>query len=101
MARHRSEAERAQWVSRWRASGASCERFARKHGLSSGTLYRWSRGAGQDVGTAVPGFAEVRVVGEVSSAALELEHRSGCVVRVRGDVDEAQLRAVLRALGTC
>jgi hypothetical protein len=43
----------------------------------------------------------VRVVGAVSSTALELEHPSGCVVRVRGDVDEAQLRAVLRVLGQC
>jgi transposase-like protein len=101
MARHRSEAERAKWVSRWRSSGASCERFARKHGLSPATLYRWSQRGCQDVGTTVPGFAQVRVVGEVSSAALELEHPSGCVVRVRGDVDEAQLRTVLRVLGTC
>jgi transposase-like protein len=101
MARHRSEAERAKWVSRWRASGQGCERFARKHGLSPSTLSRWLQRAGQDEGTAVPGFAEVRVVGAVSSTALEVEHPSGCVLRVRGVVDEAQLRAVLRALGPC
>jgi hypothetical protein len=41
------------------------------------------------------------VVGAVSSTALEVEHPSGCVLRVRGVVDEAQLRAVLRALGPC
>jgi transposase-like protein len=100
MGRHRSEAERAKWVSRWRASGQGCGRFARKHGLIPSTLYSWSRRPGQ-AADAVQGFAEVRVVGTVSSAALEVEHPSGCVVRVRGDVDEAQLRAVLRALGTC
>ena len=79
----------------------SCERFARKHSLSASTLYRWSRRAGCDESIAGAGFAEVRVVGAVASAGLEVEHPSGCVVRVRGVVDEAQLCAVLRALGTC
>jgi transposase-like protein len=101
MARHRSEAERAKWVSRWRASGQGCEGFARNHGLSPATLYRWSQRVSQGADGGAPGFAEVRVVGAVSSAALEVAHPGGCVVRVRGEVDEAQLRAVLRALGPC
>jgi transposase-like protein len=101
MARHRSVAERAKWVSRWRASGQGCERFARKHGLSPATLYRWAQQVDQDATGGAPGFAEVHVVGAVSSAALEVEHPSGCVVRIRGAVDEAQLRAVLQALGAC
>lgn len=42
----------------------------------------------------------MRVVGG-TGAALEVEHPSGCVVRIRGVVDEAQLRAVLGALGAC
>ena len=38
MASHRSDEERASWVSRWRSSGAGCERFARRHGLAPSTL---------------------------------------------------------------
>jgi len=48
-----------------------------------------------------PSFAEVRVVGAVGGASLEVTHPSGCVVRVSGAVDEAQLTAVLRALSAC
>ena len=99
MAGHRSEGERAKWVSRWRASGQSCERFARQHGLSPSTLYRWSQRAERDKVT--PRFAEVRVVGAFGGTSIEVAHPSGCVVRVSGAVDEAQLTAVLRALSAC
>jgi len=99
MAEHRSEGERAKWLSRWRASGQSCEQLARQHGLSPSTLYRWSQRAGRLA--VAPSFAEVRVVGAVGGASLEVTHPSGCVVRVSGAVDEAQLTAVLRALSAC
>jgi hypothetical protein len=99
MAEHRSEGERAKWVSRWRASGLSCSRFAGLHGLSPSTLYRWSQRSGRDEVT--PSFAEVRVVGAFGGASIEVTHPSGCVVRVSGAVDEVQLTAVLRALGAC
>jgi transposase-like protein len=99
MARRLSDGERAKWIARWRTSGQSCERFARLHGLSPSTLYRWSQRAGRTEAT--PSFAEVRVVGAVGGASLEVAHPSGCVVRVSGAVDEAQLTAVLRALGAC
>ena len=100
MARHLSDGERAKLISRWRASGLSCGRFARDHGLSPSTLYRWAQ---LDKGTGEPasGFAEVRVVAAVGGATLEVAHPSGCVVRVSGAVDEAQLVSVLRALGSC
>ena len=101
MAKHRSEAERAKWVSRWRASGLSCDRFARRHGLSESSLYRWSQQVPSTGAVSASGFAEVRVVGSAAGAGLEVAHPGGCVVRMRGAVDEAQLVAVLRALGTC
>lgn len=101
MARHRSETERTKWVSRWRASGLSCKQFAHKHGLSSATLYRWSQQVDGAIREAPPRFAEVRVVGASLGAALEVQHPGGCVVRVSGRVNEAQLTAVLRALGSC
>ncbi len=103
MARHRSAVDRARWVSRWRSSGLSCERFARKHGLSESTLYRWSQSASADADASPARFTEVRVVGTASGSMpiVEVEHPSGCVVRVRGAVDEAQLRAVLQVLSAC
>lgn len=101
MTRRWSEGERAKWISRWRASGLSCDRFARQHGLSPSTLYRWRHQVDDDAGEVARGFAEVHVVGTVSRVALEVAHPSGCVVRVSGAVDEAQLTAVLRALGSC
>src|SRR5688572_6131390 len=99
MARRLSGVERSKWVSRWRASGQSRDQFARAHGLSPSTLYRWTQSASAE--KARPSFAEVRVVGGVTGAPLEIAHPSGCAVRVRGEVDEAQLAAVLRALSTC
>ena len=101
MAKHRSEAERLKWVSRWRASGMSCARFAEKHGLSESTLYRWSQRSATSPRSRGRGFAEVRVVGTVAGTGLEVAHPNGCVVRLRGAVDELQLAAVLRALGSC
>lgn len=86
-------------MARWRASGQSREQFARAQGLSPSTLYRWTQQGTEE--KAQRGFAEIRVVGSVAGAPLEIAHPSGCVVRVRGGVDEAQLAAVLRALGTC
>ena len=100
MAKRLSEDERARWVARWRASGMSCARFAKEHGLAESTLYRWGQQC-KAVAAVRPGFAEVRVVGAATRASLEVEHPSGCVVRVHGAVEEGQLAAVLRALGTC
>ena len=79
----------------------SCKRFARKHGLSVSTLYRWSRRSDDSMEDAGAGFAEVHVVGEARRMSIEVEHPSGCVVRLDGAVDEAQLRTVLRVLGAC
>lgn len=100
MAKRRSEWERAKWVARWRASGRGCERFARQHGLSPASLYRWANQLEVPADSALPKFAELRVIGG-ALGALEVQHPSGCVVRVSGAVDEVQLTAVLRALGAC
>ena len=102
MAARYSEAERARWVSRFRASGLSCERFARTHGLSPSTLYRWAQQADADAPDVRPGFAQVHVVGSgAPGSTVEIEHPGGCLVRIIGAVDESQLSAVLRALAAC
>jgi len=100
MARHRNEQEQAKWVARYRASGLSYGRFAAEHGLSVSTLQRWVRRLEAGPARPAPAFAEVRVVGG-ALGLLEVQHPHGCVVRVTGAVDEAQLTAVLRVLGTC
>jgi transposase-like protein len=87
-------------VARYRASGLSYGRFAAEHGLSVSTLQRWVRRLEAESERSVPAFAEVRVVHAVLGS-LEVQHPRGCVVRVTGTVDEAQLTAVLRVLGTC
>ena len=79
----------------------SCARFAEKHGLGESTLYRWSQLAGSADRSIAAGFAEVRIVGTAATPGIEVEHPGGCIVRVRGAVDEAQLAAVLRVLQTC
>jgi transposase-like protein len=102
MAGYRSDEEPARWVSRWRASGLGCERFAREHGLAPSTLYNWAQkfeGVAGDEDAVK--FAEVRVVGAAIGSMLELQLPNGCVVRVNGAVDEGQLRNVIRATSEC
>jgi len=102
MAKHRSTTERAKWVARWRKSGLGGDRFASEHGLAAASLYRWAQQVEGSAGSVTGGFAEVRVVSAVPGAAstLTVEHPSGCVVHLSGAVDEVQLGAVLRALGS-
>jgi len=65
-------------------------------------LYRWSQSEETSAPAfAASGFAEVRVLGADAGASFEVTHPIGCVVRVCGSVDEAQLVAVLRALSAC
>lgn len=107
----RTRAEWSKWVQKWRASGLSGTEFATRHGLSQGSLYRWGRlledddGVEVEAGTKPPmRFAEVQVrdVGSKPRAGvLELVSRSGWVVRLVGEVDVEQLRAVLEVVETC
>lgn len=106
VAKHRSRDEWARLVARWRASGESGRRFADRHGLSTTSLYTWGRRLaveGHDA-EAEPSFTEVRVVGaepSVQDGRLEVVTRSGRAVRVLGEVDVDQLRAVLEAVEGC
>jgi len=87
--------ERKKWATRWRASGLSGRAFARKHGLQVESVYRWGREFPE-----VDAFTEVVVAPGrgPSLAALEVVLANGRVVRVRGEVDGNQLRAVVEAL---
>lgn len=85
--------------------------FARRHGLGSGSLYRWGRLLGDDAEAEVPSsspvesvtFAEVRIrdAAPQPEAPVEVVAPGGWVVRLRGRVDVEQLRAVLEVLPSC
>jgi hypothetical protein len=101
----RSRDEWKSWVARWRASGLGGTKFAEQHGLSDSALYRWGH-IFEDEARADVVFKPVRVRGSSMSAAseagvIEIEARSGWVVRVVGGVDVQRLRAVLEVVGSC
>lgn len=99
----RSRDEWKSWVARWRASGLGGTKFAEQHGLSDSALYRWSHIFEDEAGSEVE-FKPVRVRGTSAASetgAIEIEARSGWVVRVIGEVDEQRLRAVLEVVGSC
>jgi len=120
MGRARGDRDRAEWVARWRASGLSGREFAEKHGLRASTLYQWAHRvdtadatAGRKHGAAKRpdlAFAEIKIRRERKSehgehaaprGVIEIVSRSGRVVRVQGDVDAGQLRAVLEVVEQC
>lgn len=106
--RHRrSREEWARWVKRWEASGLPGTKFAQKHGLAHRSLYWW-RGRLQTEGESdtspTETFTEVRVreaEPEKSAAALEIVVHGGQVIRVKGQVDADQLRAVIEVVEGC
>lgn len=73
--------------------------FARKHGLQVESVYRWGREFPED-DNHHDGFTEVVVSPgrQHSSTGLEVVLLNGRVVRVLGEVDANQLRAVVEAL---
>ena len=90
--------ERRKWAARWRASGLSGRAFAHKHGLQVESVYRWGREFTEVDNHRA--FTEVVVAPErrARSAAIEVVLANGRVVRVLGEVDADQLRAVVEVL---
>jgi hypothetical protein len=101
----RSRDEWSGWVARWKASSLSGTKFAERHGLSEGSLYRWARVLEAEGRVAeVVGFKEVRVREPSSppkTGVIEIVARTGRVVRVVGEVDVEQFRAVLEVVDPC
>ena len=94
-------------MQRWRQSGLPGTEFARKHGLGQGSLYRWGRLLDEEPEMRPEvhvGFAEVRVCtseAEAPLGAIELVAPSGWIVRLTGEIDAEQLRAVLEVVDPC
>lgn len=78
--------------------------FAKEHGLRIDSVYRWGREfANASKGRSGDMFTEVRVRQPEASreAGLELLLKSGRALRVRGEVDLRQLRALIEVLESC
>lgn len=82
------------------ASGASVSDVARRRDVVPGQIYRWRR----ELGSAVPGFAEVVVSGEpgmkpaAGEAALEISLSREVCVRISATAPKELAFAVIRAL---
>jgi transposase-like protein len=118
---------RERVVASWRASGASAPEFARRHGVSRWALYRWASRVEKGVRHQRRGRSNVeRVVAQqggapsldlmpvqlldrpadqvapAADARVEIQLRTGEVVRVIGEVPAERVRAVVAAvLATC
>lgn len=109
---------RERLVARWRRSGQSATEFGRRHGLSQWALYSWAKHLGpgpscrpsqQPVRSSrtaeAAGFIPVRLVSDEpaglptrTEGVVEIQLRSGDVVRVIGEVGAERLRAVVKAV---
>jgi transposase len=96
-----SSAQKAQIVRESFEPGATVAAVARRHDVHANLLRYWRRQAQQTAGGKVS-FLPVRVAGHSKSlpgGTIEIELVGGIRVRVDGNVDEAALGRVLRALG--
>lgn len=113
-AKRRTAAQWAEVVKRWKESELSSGAFAKREGLNARTLVWWSselrrRGKGKQrtrrSRRSSPAFSDVRVVQQPTAqpaaaasepvSSIEVQSRSGRVVRAVGAVDREAL-AVLR-----
>ncbi len=89
-------------IERWRQSGLSQTAFAKREQLDQSRISFWMRKVeGHDGGKTAPAPRFVRVKARrqeaQSDGTIEVMMRGGLSVRVRGEVDDGQLRRVLAA----
>ena len=97
-----SEEQRAQWVTRWRTSGLTAVAFGQEHKLAVSTLYAWARGLNCSSDKPLA-FTQLRLADTKPrpTAVVEFVLPNGVVVRLCGDVDTPQLRAMLEVARSC
>ena len=82
-------------------------KFAERHGLAYRSLYWWRgrlQAEGESGTPSTEMFTEVRVQEvepDVSAVALEIVAHGGRVIRVKGEVDVDQLRAIIEVVEGC
>ena len=127
--RRRSREERIGWVEKWKASGLSGTQFAKRHGLSIRSLYGWRQRleAEASASETTQAFVPVRIrktepervrgcrsgsnkpspdnAGTSGTSGslgtIEVVACGGRTIRVVGQVDIDQLRAVIEAVERC
>lgn len=122
-AKRRTAAQWAEVVKRWKDSGLPSKAFAEREGLNARTLVWWSselrrrdkrkrRPARPARRRSSSAFSEVRVVQRPTpqpatpaagapASSIEVQSRSGRVVRAVGAVDREALAAVLEVVESC
>ena len=103
MASKRTAAQMRRLVGRWRASGESGARFARRQGIPAWTFWYWCRklAADRPVDSSAPApatFVPVRVAPESELPVIEVVFRSGERLHVRAGAPPEVVRTVLAAL---
>ena len=99
-----SDQERQAWICRYRASGLAQEEFARRQGLSVGTLrnwlYRFENGASSPQAPEPIRLQEVRVIGGSDTIAWAAEVRlpGGASCRLSGGADPRWVGAIIDQL---
>ena|ERR1700687_3514049 len=92
-------------IDQWRAEGSTARAFAREHGVSKSTLFRWRRRLAAN-GSARPAKAGTLVPVHVVSApepgasAIEVTLLTGDRIRIGNGVTPETLRCVVQVLRT-
>jgi transposase-like protein len=106
--KRRSAAEWRRVVQAWRQSGLTAASFAERRGLNAATLRFWAwRLARDGAAPATPEAEPLRLVSvdvvgpepEPPHPEWVMELRDGSVLRVRGELSESALRAILEVGG--
>ena len=90
-----------QWaLEEFPSSGLTVAEFCRRHGCAVPTFYAWRRRLAEEQNQERPAFAELIVQhSEETDSLIEIQLSHGTSVRLRGRVNEANLRSVLQVLG--
>ena len=101
----RSGAERAHWLSEYRASGLTQEKFAARAGLKVGTLRAWIYKRRRPVNDQRGHFAPVRIVGgagpgptTTTRGAVTVRWPQGIEVEIAVELDGAGVGRLVREL---
>jgi hypothetical protein len=97
MSKKRTAAGTAHLVARWRRSGESGARFARRHHIPTWTFWYWCRKLTVPP-AASPRFVPVQVAPDVEAPAIEVVFSTGERLHVRVAASPDLVRAAVTAL---
>lgn len=96
----KTEAFWRRHVEAWRASGLTQKRYSAKHGINALTLAHWSYLLKRKASTPGQALVPVRVVGDILSATIELQHGAWRMAVPVG-TDPRWLAALIRETSAC